>query len=330
VSAPALVLPRELPDYFPPAVGRYEVKPGLVRFGKPLGGGKADEHVFQLDATFPCFREAKLAARRERLNKYFLTERFDRRIERVVSNFIVDRLVKEHPQHFKLDRATFECALTGERLRFDAEFNLLGADAPESVEPPYKSALDALAMQVQEDLAVVSTGADGGHWLSALHVCVPNHWAPAEKIGRAFPTIHEPVAGMEQMNRQGDQLVRIMIGAADGLVRFAWGITWDDELNHHPDPAPGSRRSTGFDAEHPRAFLRVERQTIWGFPNVGATLFTIRPYLYDVARIRRNADRRDNLSSAVRSMSADSLAYKGLTGSRDALLRWLTAAADRT
>jgi hypothetical protein len=323
VSASATVLPHVLPDYFPPAVGRYEVKPGLLRFGKPLGGGEADGHVFQIDATFPRFRANKLTARAERLDKYVRQHQLEPAVERVVGGFIVGRLVAEHPEHFTLDHDTLTCGLTGERLHFDSDVGLAGVETSVAVAPPYRSTLDALAVQVQEDLAVVSTNAGGRHWLSALHVCAPNHWAPADKIGRAFATVHEPVAGMDQMNRQGDHLVRVMLAATEGLVRFAWGITWDDVLNHHPDPPADPGRAAAFDAARPRAFLRVERQTIWGLPQVGAALFTIRPYLYDVADIRRDPTRRQNLSSAIKSMSAASLAYKGLAASRDPLLRWL-------
>jgi hypothetical protein len=181
-------------------------------------------------------------------------------------------------------------------------------------------------MQVQEDLAIVSsvgTDADRRHWLSAVHLSFPNHWAAEDKIGRTFPVIHAPVAGMEQMNRQADQIVRVMLGATDGLVRFAWGVTWDDELNHHPQPPPGAVRRPRFDPLRPAAFLRVERQTVWGFPEVGAALFTIRTYLYDVAQLGRDRGRAGQLAAALASMSDASVAYKGLAGAREALARWL-------
>jgi hypothetical protein len=325
---PTAERPTTIPDYFPPAVGRYEVKPGLVRFGRPIGGGDADGHVFQLDAAFPRFRRAKLDARRERLGKYFVTHELAAPVARAVAEFVVGRLVLEHPAHFSLDPATrtLTCRLTRERLRFDDEWRVHSCEAETATaaaEPAYASALDALACQVQEDLAVVST--DGPrHWLSALHVCVPNHWAAEDKVGRPFAAVHEPVAGMEPINRRADEMVRLMVGAREGLVRFAWGITWDDELNHHPSPPPGRRPSpAGFDPERPAAFVRVERQTMWGFPEVGAALFTIRPYLHDCAAIRRDPQRAAQLAAALRSMSAASLEYKGLAGSRDALVRWL-------
>jgi hypothetical protein len=306
VNAANVSLPTSLPDYFPPAVGRYEVKPGLVRFGKPLGGGVADEHVFQIDATFPRFRANKLASRAERFGKYVRTHRLEPRVEAAVVNFVVGRLIREHPDLFTFDAGTLASALTGDVLSFEGDFELCCTETRDRVEPPYQSALDAVASQVQEDLAIVSTDGGGRHWLSALHVTAPNNWAPEEKIGGTFPAIHEPVAGMGPMNRQGDQLVRVMVEAADGLVRFAWGITWDDQLIHHPAPPPGTPWQREFDPARPRAFLRVERQTIWGFPHLGAALFTIRPYLYDVAVIRADEMRRRNLSKAIESMTPES------------------------
>jgi hypothetical protein len=103
-------------------------------------------------------------------------------------------------------------------------------------------------------------------------------------------------------------------------VRFAWGVTFDDELNHHPN-----RPKTPFDPANPRAFLRVERQTIWGFPRVGAALFTIRTYLYDCNELRRDPATRDPLVSALRTMPPASLKYKGIAPYADALIAWLTS-----
>jgi hypothetical protein len=230
---------------------------------------------------------------------------------------MIDRLVREHPDLFAWTDYDLYCSLTGERIRFNKslEFKTPGA--------LYISALDALAMQVQEDIAIVSTES-GRDWLSAIHLSFPNFWAAEEKIGKRFPAVHEPVAGMEQMNRHADHLVRVMLEASEGLVRFAWGITWDDELNHHPNPpADGAERPRAFDPKRPRAYLRVERQTVWGFPDVNAALFTIRTYLYDVAGIRSDPARAPLLRAAIESMKETSLAYKRLVGTRDALLNWL-------
>jgi hypothetical protein len=111
-----------------------------------------------------------------------------------------------------------------------------------------------------------------------------------------------------------------MVNATDGLVRFAWGVTFDDALNHHPD-----HPRTPFDPRRPRAFLRVERQTIWGFPSVAAALFTIRTYLYDCDALRRDPATRDPLVSALHTMPEASRRYKGLSDA-DGVIAWLEAA----
>ena len=292
------------PRYFPLRHGRYDVAPGLNRFGKELGGADADMKVFQLDRTFNRFHDCKLVTRASAPQRHFLTARLRDAVALEVARFIAARLVAEHPSWFRMgpgDR--LHCALTGASIRIDA------------------AAFDPLAMQVQEDLAIVSIEGDR-HWLSAAHVCFPNGWAPEEKIGQSFAALHEPVAGMEEMNRRGSQFADIMVNAVDGLVRFAWGVTFDDRLNHHP-----ALPRTPFDPANPRAFLRVERQTVWGFPQRGSALFTIRTYLHDCAELRREADTREPLIAALRSMSPASRGYKGLADAFDGLVGWLAGGA---
>jgi hypothetical protein len=284
--------PRALPAppfYFPLRHGRYDVAPGLVKFGKDLGAGLFDMQVFQFDDTLDRFLAAKRASRAEALDRYVCASSLTDAVAATVAGFMVDRLASEHALRLPLQH----------------------------VHPV--DALDSLACHLQEDLAIVST-ALGRHGLSYLHVCLPNGWAPAEKIGRSFAAIHEPVAGMSAMNAREDEFAHIMVNATGGLVRFAWGVTFDDELNHHPD-----RPRTPFDPRRPRAFLRVERQTIWGFPCVAAALFTIRTYLYDCDCLRRDPGTREPLVSALRTMPQASRQYKGLTDA-DAVIAWLEAA----
>ena len=282
--------------------------PGLTKLGKDHGGGEADALLFQFDNTFNRFRAAKLASRQEQFDRYVVAHDLSDDVAMEIGCFMAGRLVEEHPAFFASDYKDgdirLRASLTGETISV--------ARGP--------ALLDALACQVQEDLAIVRTSPDGKHWLAYVHVCLPNGWAPAEKVGGTFAAVHEPVAGMAEMNRRGDHFVTAMVRATEGLVRFAWGVTFTDRLNLHPDHPP-----TPFDPAHPRAFLRVERQTIWGFPQVGAALFTIRPYLYDLADLRRDPAARDPLVSALRTMPPASQAYKGIAPHADALLAWLTS-----
>jgi hypothetical protein len=130
--------------------------------------------------------------------------------------------------------------------------------------------------------------------------------------------IHEPVAGNER-HEPPRRRVRQHHDQRNRRPRpLRLGVTFDDQLNHHP-----RKPRTPFDPAHPRAFLRVERQTIWGFPALGAALFTIRTYLYDCEQLRRDPATRDPLVAALQSMPLDSKAYKGLSHHADELLTWL-------
>ena len=322
---------RDQAQYFPPSNGVYDVKPGLIAFGTDLGNGAADRQLFQIDDYHTSYRNAKLAAREERLSKYYQVHHYSSVLAQSLAAFVAARLAAEHPQAFALhtqgDGSLLHCRLSGEQLRFDHDWRL----SDESIQPArglaYVSALDALACQLQEDLAVVCR-ADGANWLAALHLCFPSHWAAEAKIGRDFATIHRPVPGMERTNRNASEIVDAMIDRGP-YVRFVWGLSTDSRLNHHPKPPghlPAGERDAWcgrrFDLDDPRLFLRVERQVIWGFPQSQAALFAIRTYLTDVASIRQDQWRRDMLCAALRSMSVESLRYKGIAD-REAIISWL-------
>lgn len=322
----------QLPDsprYFPMERGRYEVKPGLIKFGTDLGQGVWDQRVFHIDENFSHYYQMKQLARRESLEKYYQTQDFAPEVEQVIAKFILERLTQEYPQHFQnsLEKncPVFHNQLTGETLYFNANYDLQYTTGLTLELPPYRSALDALAHQVQEDITVVIQRGER-HWVSAIHACFPNHWAIQAKIGREFAQIHAPVAGMTAMNRRGDALVQTMI-TQPPTVRFAWGLSTDTRLNHHPEPPPhvDPQRWQGrnFHPHDPKLYLRVERQVIWGFPAVKAALFTIRTYFQDVAVLKQNPTQSALLQSAIQSMSPASLEYKGLADQKAEILAWL-------
>src|SRR2546425_8112613 len=74
--------------YFPIESGRYEVKPGLFKFGTDFGNGAADRQVFQIDDQFPRYHAAKMAARQERLSKYFQTHAYQEKTAERVARFM--------------------------------------------------------------------------------------------------------------------------------------------------------------------------------------------------------------------------------------------------
>lgn len=317
--------------YFPIRAGRYDVYPALSRLGSDFGNGPRDGLLFQFDQEFSRYRADGLAARTRRPGRHVCRDGFDAPLARAVTRLLVSRLATEHSTLFALSEtsggtAPLDCRLTGETLRFDADWNLLSPAR-------YEDAWDALCCQVQEDLAVVRRTPTGEDQVAALHVCAPSRWAPEEKVGRSFDAAHAPVPGMEKARAAAPGLVEAMISRPP-MVRFTWGIEFDDRLDLHSDPPPGvpvdewGHRGFAPDADHTIAplYLRVERQVLWGLPEVDAALFAIRVYVYDARPLRANPARRDALASALRSMSPESRLYKGLPPDTfDAVMRWLNA-----
>jgi hypothetical protein len=313
--------------YFPLLKGKYEVTPGLHALGTDFGNGYNDTLIFQIDTNFTRYRDEKISSRKERLDKYYCLDALPPVIESYISRFIIHQLCQEHPKLFDYeqhhDHYHLFCRLTGEQLIFGSDFTLLSTQ-PDNF--GYQGCLDALAMQVQEDLALVEISPAGDNRIKALHLCFPNHWAAEDKIGQTFLTSHAPVPGMEKLNPRANQLLASLLNRGP-FVRFAWGLATDNRLNHHPI-APENIdieqwQGRHFDPTHPELYLRVERQVLKGFPAINTILFTIRTYFYDVASLIQSDDIRQALLSALRSMSPESQRYKGLTPSLPMILEWL-------
>ncbi|MEK7949303.1 heme-dependent oxidative N-demethylase family protein [Luteolibacter soli] len=305
--------------YFPLAHGKYEVAAGLRALGSESGNGATDAKVFQFDAEYPRYREGKLAARAEWLEKYHpQSVGLDDASSAEINRFIIESLARDWPEYFQLvEGRALECALSSERIVFDEGYRLISAT---QATPPYRDLFDALASQLQEDLAIWRRDPDGDPqgWLAAIHLCFPNHWAAEEKIGKPFNAVHQPVAGFGKLAKAAPSLVGMMVEKGP-FVRFAWGIGTDRDLNHHPG---NEFQGRAFSTTVPVLELRIERQTLTSFPEAGASLFTIRTYFLDVAK-EISGEEREALVSAIDSMTAESLAYKGLDGSKEAIKAWL-------
>lgn len=321
--------------YFPLIRGRYEVAAGLMRLGTDQANGEVDGHLFQLDRDWPRYRQTKLASRAEAYSKYVCRLTLPIAMEQTLVRMIVQRLALEHPQYFVLtSRAAsswvMRCTLTGDNLIFNRDMQLDAVHYGAPVDPPYRDAMDALACQVQEDLAVDHVRQDGSDELIALHVCMPNHWAPQEKLGRTFAVVHEPVPQFERLARQSRALLRALVERGP-FVRFAWGVATDTQLNHHPQPPAGmpehaTWHGRRFDPATPALYLRIERQTTCALVDERAFLFTIRTYFREVCDL--TDEQRRSLALAIDAMDTGTLAYKGLLDCKDAVVQFVRGLAD--
>lgn len=271
--------------YLPFTSGVYTTAPGLA----PL----RDQKIFDVDEHYSEYISNKNRCRAEDITKYYCEHKFDGRTNRAVTDFLFNRIGTEYPGLLDFDRDS------------------------------YDSVFDGICSHLQEDVAVIQLDGDKD-WLTAIHLCSPNHWDPRKKIGRPFNEIHTPVPNIERTVKNYQVMLK-MIVEKDIFTRFAWGVATDTRLNHHPEPPPGYDatmwRGRRVADEGTEFFVRVERQNLIGLKEVNAFIFTIRTYFYKVSEL--DGEEKSLLGKAVNSMSNESLEYKGMLGFKPELLSFL-------
>ena len=265
---------KDLPiiDYSKAMKSKYSVKPDLQKLGHDFGNGNADGKIFQIDSNFLSYRAEKIKAREEFLSRYYQNN-LPPESTSILAKYIISSLIEEYPNFFEVrkdgNETYFRNKITGEEFLFDEKFNII-----RSVNVPFKryaSSLDALACQVQEDLAVMQTD-QGSNKLSAGHICFPSSWALEDKIGKDFAQIHSPVPGISLSYSHA--LVE-SISNKGPFVRFVFGFSNDDSLNHHSSKMPPDSQLC-FNTKNPKLFLRIERQTTSPIQELNSSLFTIK------------------------------------------------------
>lgn len=321
--------------YRPFLDGTYRVSAGLYRLGTQglpwRADGAPERHTFALDDTYARYVSSKVAAHRRALHEYAGEANLTPALREAALTFTARTLAADSGGVVTWDGRTMRNDLLGWQARLDlrggAVDDLRHHDAPHAalirdVHPV--NALDFLGLNAQEDLAVVARGPHGD-WLAATHILMPQHWDPRDKLGRDFVAVHAPVAGSEPMNATAPRLVDTVVTRGP-FVRFAWGLSMGDRLDHHPAAPPDADRHDGTRFDPARAFLRVERQTLTGFPEAGGALFTIRPYTYPLAQAVADPAHAQALAAALRSMTPAQVRYKGLNTLLPDVLAWLDVA----
>lgn len=182
------------------------------------------------------------------------------------------------------------------------------------------SSIAQMTLNTQEDFALMK-----GEKAIAISLCFPNHWDPREKISQDFNHIHIPVADFGQIAKNATRLSRSLIERGP-FKRFAWGLSTDTRLNHHPEAPKGVSdelwygRSFKNDGNH-KLYMRVERQHMVGLAEENICLFTIRTYFLDVAQIP--AGELKLLKEAIFSMTDDTLTYKGIKKNLDDVISYI-------
>ncbi len=148
-----------------------------------------------------------------------------------------------------------------------------------------------ISMCVQDDLCLVEE-VDGELIMTAASVCFPTSWRMEEKLGHTVNWIHShsddgPI-GSDKFRAATDG--KVAETTEEITERFNWFIYRDPILRHRHlntlyDPEWDDREVNEYNAGA-RLHLRYERQTLRRFPKTGAILFTIRPYVDPLRKLK--------------------------------------------
>ncbi|MEZ5812457.1 MAG: DUF3445 domain-containing protein [Rhizobiaceae bacterium] len=287
----------------------YDGSHPLFRIGlKPLDLHdwiEVDEHL-----DFYLKEKQRLAALYP--GRTFMAEAGSEAAQREVRDLIAAHVVRRFPAIYRRDGNVID--VNGRPVGLDGD------------EPK----LAIAAKLVQEDLLVL--GRDEAGWrLIAGSLSFPSSWSLGEKFGRAMEDIHAPVPGFGAGTRNAAMINRVFdnLKPDQPVWRMNWSVYADDEL-FHDDRTAEHLKKRDLTAG---VFLRVEYQTLRLLPESGRILFTVRVHVDPMARLQAHPDRR-RISGAfaeqLAGLSAEQLAYKGLTAQRDLLLERLRAMAETT
>jgi hypothetical protein len=240
----------------------------------------------------------------------------------------------EQPQALQVQGRHWRAPGLGWALDDDAQPHDIGTGWPEigtllhDLPPEWRRAA-LLSLAFAEDFAVLDATTGSLPWLA---VALPSMWAPEQKIGRHFAEVHAPVADNRLIVSAAPHLVRLVTGT-ERWERFVWTLTAHPRLHGHPQRVDPARWPSGLDDGQLAAMTwwRTERQTFIPVPvEPGAppqAVFTILVNVTPLAQAFGEPAQAARVHDALASMTDAVLAYRGLTESRAALLRWLARQA---
>ena len=229
---------------------------------------------------------------------------------------LLDYLPKRYPDLWRVDGNEVTIVPAGLTYRLD-EF----AERP----------LELACRLIQDDLVIMRKG-DSGYRIAAAAVCFPSTWILGDKFGKAIADVHRPVPGFARGTRSATVVDRIFenLKVDAPVERCNWSIYEVADL-HHPKSHSTHKRWEGQQQDLVLlSFIRAERQTLTRLPRSGDVVFTIQ-IIVDPAKLLMEHPERAQIAAIlkdhVESLDDAELAYKGLSGHQETLVRELAALA---
>lgn len=261
---------------------------------------------------------ARYLAEKQRLeaahgDRVFMAEAGTDEAQREVLALVASHMVERHPGLYSRDGDIVTVLPTGGTV-----------DLGDGGEPALKRA----AHLVPDDMVVMRRGATGWR-IAAASLCFPSSWSLAEKFGRPLDEVHAPVPDFAAGTRNAALIERMFDNLRPDMPvkRQNWSLYHDAELYHPVGHAAGDIDPAAIPGP---LHLRRERQTLRKLPDTGDILFTIRILidpLEEVAASEGGGDALRAMAAQIEAMTPDQLAYKGMAGGRDSILRQLAKLA---
>lgn len=240
---------------------------------------------------------------------------------------LCDQAAAEHPQAFRCTAEGFTAHRLGWHVDWQG-FTLQPLSAAHAATGACLHALlpahrlpALLCLALHEDFAIVDGRNATIPWLA---VCLPSHWAPANKVGRHFTEVHAPVADNATLLAAATHLMKLVC-APQRWERYVWTLTTHARHDQHPARHERTEWPPQADAEAlaTLAWLRSERQTFIPLPEHEQAVFTIHVDVQPLVEAVATREQAQRLHDALASMSEAVLAYRHLGDARERLLAWL-------
>ena len=165
---------------------------------------------------------------------------------------------------------------------------------------PYTESITELALQLEEDIAILKDGV-----LVGICFCFPSSFVPGNLLNRNFFQLHEPVADNATLQKASTNLVKHIGNKGNQFRRYVWTISTLKGLSQFP----GYVKPTATKIED--LYFRTETQTTVGMGD-GLCFFFVKVEMTPFGEVWEDGEKRKVLVSSLNSMSEAVLEYKGL------------------
>jgi hypothetical protein len=257
----------------------------------PLYAEDGKDKIFQFDQHFHKFRENKELCREECVNKYYQDMGYDKTgfVEYILN--VIDVQNKNEFTVHDNKNIECECHLTKELLVFDPKtYAYLPQESKtkySGTQFEYVDALDAIAMQVPEDIILQRFRDEYKDYIGSIHLCAANDWSAERSINQSMSHVHKRVPYIGKVITNDQKLVK-SITQNDRTFERTGAINFYTEsfINKHPDNNVQERSIDEILKGNGSLFFRFERQTISPIQKE-YFLFTIRTYFCDIKELEK-------------------------------------------